>query len=210
MNRLVGAITIGQAPRPDLLAPLLARLPGDVEVVEVGALDGLAADDLPRAADLHHPLATRLRDGTPVTLDEAFLVPLVQAAVDAADARCVEATLLLCAASFAAVRSRRPLVRPLDAAVSVLRRAGAGRIVVVVPVEAQAAWSEAKWREAGFDPLVIVGDLSLADAAGRISAMVLDYVGHATEDVVALHRALGVPLVDLGEAGADAAAARFR
>ena len=37
----IAAVTIGQTPRPDLLEPLLARAGTDIEVIEIGALDGL-------------------------------------------------------------------------------------------------------------------------------------------------------------------------
>ena len=210
MTRLVGAVTIGQTPRSDLLEPLLARLPADVEVVEVGALDPLGSDDLPKGGVGAYRLTTRLRDERPVTLDEAFLAPLVQAAVDEAERRGATTTLLLCAGGFRDVRARGVLVRPFDAAASGLRALGAVRIAVVVPVEAQVSPSERKWRAAGFDPVVIVGSPPALDAVTGISAEVLDYVGHPAADVAALRAALTVPLIDLGEAGAAAAAARFR
>src|SRR3990170_2746921 len=217
MTRTAGAVTIGQTPRADLLEPLLARLPADVEVVEVGALDPLGPHDLPKGCDGAYPLTTRLRDGRTVTLDEAFLAPLAQTAVDEADRRGATATLLLCAGGFpegraggGGGRARGVLVRPFDAAVAELRALAAVRIAVVVPIEAQVSPSERKWRAAGFDPVVIVGSPPALDAVTGISAEVLDYVGHSAADVAALRAALTVPLIDLGEAGAAAAAARFR
>jgi len=210
MTRTAGAVTIGQTPRADLLEPLLARLPADVEVVEVGALDPLGPDDLPKGGDGAYPLTTRLRDGRPVTLDEAFLAPLVQAAVDEAERRGATTTLLLCAGGFPDVRARGVLVRPLDAAVAELRALAAVRIAVVVPIEAQVSPSERKWRAAGFDPVVIVGSPPALDAPIGISAVVLDYVGHPAADIAELRAVLTIPLIDLGEAGASASVARFR
>jgi len=70
----IGAITIGQSPRPDLLARLRSHLQADgVTVVEMGALDALSVADLPGPAAGGYPLTTRLRDGSAVTVDEAFL-----------------------------------------------------------------------------------------------------------------------------------------
>jgi protein AroM len=210
MTRLIAAVTIGQAPRPDLLEPLMARLPADVAVIEVGALDPLDSDDLPKGGVGAYPLTTQLRDGRPATLDEAFLAPLVQAAVDEAERRGATTTLLLCAGGFPHIRARGVLVRPFDAAAAELRTRGAVRIVVAVPIDGQIAPSERKWRAAGFDPVVIVGSPPALDAPAGISAVVLDYVGHPVADVAALQAALTVPLIDLGEAGASATAARFR
>jgi protein AroM len=212
MGRAIAAVTIGQRPRPDLLAPLLARLPADVEVVEEGALDGLTAAQLaPRAAldasasDDAYPLTTRLRDGTAVTMDEAALAPLVQAAVARAGRAGADVTLLLCAGGFLDVVADGPLVRPFDAAVERLRSLGARRIAVVVPFEAQATPVTRKWEDAGFEPLVIVGQLPTLEPPGDgVDAIVLDYVGHPADDVTALRARTQLPVVDLGECGAEA------
>ena len=40
-NKQIGALLIGQSPRPDLVKPLAALLP-DWEIIQAGALDGLA------------------------------------------------------------------------------------------------------------------------------------------------------------------------
>jgi protein AroM len=236
MIRRISSVTIGQSPRPDLLEPLMARLPRDVEVIEVGALDRLAAATLPGWSDRHdlasghYPLTTRLRDGTSVTLDEAELVPLVQAAISAGERAGAEVTLLLCAGGFLDTTATGPLVRPFDAAVERLRSMGARRIVVVVPIEAQARPAARKWATAGFDPVLIVGDPTtltpldlggpfvIADApdghadarrTSPLDAIVLDYVGHPSEAVDALRNRSNLPIVDLGESGAEAAVRHF-
>jgi hypothetical protein len=221
MARAVAAVTIGQSPRPDLVEALLARLPDDVEVLEIGALDLLSAESLPGparsrdAASPAYPLTTRLRDGTPVTMDEADLAPLVQAAIVRAEESAARVILLLCAGGFDGTSSDRPLVRPFDAAVARLRAMHARRIQVVVPFAGQAEAAARKWTSAGFDPVTIVGDPasvasretdSSAPSAPAFDALVLDYVGHPSATVQRLRARTTVPLVDLGECGADAAA----
>lgn len=207
-------MTIGQTPRPDLVASLAPLLPEDVEVVEVGALDRLSANELPPPHSGGYPLTTRLRDGTPVTIDEADLAPLVQAAIDRGEAAGATVTLLLCAGGFEAVTGSGDLVRPFETAVEVLRAADAERIAVVVPIEAQVAPSMGKWLAAGFEPWPVVGAPASLEvevfASGSFDAIVLDYVGHAPADVAALRARAPTPVIDLGEAGAAAAAARFR
>lgn len=229
MARRIAAVTIGQSPRPDLLEPLLARLPGDVEVVEVGALDQLSLATLPGPAtpldngSERYPLTTRLRDGTRVTLDEAQLAPLVQAAIDAAEQAGATVTLLLCAGGFLDATTRGTLVRPFEVAVEQLRTLGARRIAVVVPIQAQAGPATRKWLDAGFDPAPIVGDpgtlgpvdLGVGPAGPEVpartpvGAIVLDYVGHSAAAVAALRSRTDLPVVDLGECGADAAARHY-
>jgi hypothetical protein len=93
----------------------------------------------------------------------------------------------------------------------------ARRIQVMVPFAGQAEAAARKWRSAGFDPVTIVGDpASVASgetgtdssppSSPAFDALVLDYVGHPSATVQRLRTRTTVPLVDLGECGADAAA----
>ena len=207
----IAAVTIGQAPRPDLLEPLLAYV-GSGEIREFGALDELPAAGLPgRFPDSGrtYPLTTRLRDGTAVTIDEADLAPLVQRAIDRAEDAGAVVTLLLCAGGFLDTTARGNLVRPFDAAVAQLRRLRAHRLEVVVPYEAQAEPSRRKWSAAGFEVAVFVGEPGTLDAtvAAGSDAIVLDFVGHPSSTVDALRARTAVPVLDLGECGAIAAVA---
>lgn len=212
-RQVVGAVTIGQTPRPDLLEPLIERIGTAADILETGALDGLAPDRIgPRAQPGRvgtgaYPLTTRLRDGSPVTMDEAELAPLVQQAIDRAEDAGAEVTVLLCAGGFLEATARRALVRPFDAAVRRARELGARRVAIVVPYEGQRSAAEAKWRAAGFEVRATVADLASVRVppGDDLDAIVLDYVGHAGAQVRALRARASVPVIDLGEAGADAA-----
>jgi len=65
MSHRLGAVTIGQAPRVDIVPELQVFLGADVEIVEAGALDGLSSEAVarlsPEPAD--QVLVTRMRDG---------------------------------------------------------------------------------------------------------------------------------------------------
>lgn len=206
----IAAVTIGQAPRPDLLEPLLARIDAE-DVVESGALDGLGADALPpaRRGPGAYPLTTRLRDGSAVTIDEADLAPLVQRAIDRGEDAGALVTLLLCAGGFADATARGHLIRPFDAAAMQLRDMGARRLAVVVPLEGQAEPARRKWAAAGFDAAAVVGDPATLDPRwiAECHAIVLDYVGHSGRAVSAMRSRVDTAVVDLGEAGAAAAVA---
>jgi hypothetical protein len=208
----IAAISIGQSPRPDLVRPLRDRLAhSPVDILEIGALDRLTAADLPAPADGGYPLATRLRDGSPVTVDEAFLAPRVQASIDEAEERGAVASLLLCAGGFAGLRAGRPLVRPFEVATAGLRSMAIERILVIVPLTGQLAPAASKWASAGFAPTVRAARLAevpaiaatVESAAGAV--IVLDYVGHAPDAVRQLRRLVDRPVLDLG----DHAAATF-
>ena len=45
---VLGALTIGQSPRSDLIPEMLPLLGTDVEVIEAGALDGMSLEEVQR------------------------------------------------------------------------------------------------------------------------------------------------------------------
>ncbi len=219
----VGVHVIGQTPRSDLTEELTARFPV-VHFEIVGALDGLEGADVPACGLRAYPLETRLRDGTRVVVDAAFVEPLLQTAVTALDAR-VSAHLVLCAGPFPRLaapappagspRRPTPLIRPFDVAVTHLAARGLRQLDVVVPFAAQATPSLDKWGVAGFGCRVHVfeerprhrpvGDwVSGLVAGSRAQALVFDYVGMRADILdEAVHR-LDRPVFELGRLALDA------
>jgi len=212
----VAAIEIGQSPRPDLVEEVVAVLPDGAELFEVGALDGIDPATIPPIRfDAENPLATRLADGQQIIVDEPWVAPHVQRAIDDAQAQGADAMLLLCAGGFEGIRATKPLVRPAGAVAQVLRAHGVRTILVVVPSPRQIPASESKWRAAGFDPLMLGTPLpkgldDVVEAAAEVKAVVLDYVGHSGKLIDRLEDALesetDALLYDLGRYGAFAMA----
>ena len=62
----VGAITIGQSPRADVVQELLPLMGEQVELIQAGALDGLTREDIQAFAPgpEDYTLISRLRDGS--------------------------------------------------------------------------------------------------------------------------------------------------
>lgn len=218
--RVVAAIFIGQSPREDLVEELAALLPEDVELRQVGALDPIEPEDIPpMAAGAAYPLATRLEDSSEITVDEAWVTPYVQGAVDRAHREGAELAVLFCAAPFDRIRPTLPLIRPFEVAREHVARLGARRLLVVVPADDQVEPAGAKWRGTGADVEMLVARLeegveSIVEAAAEreVDAVVLDFVGHPPEEVIELEDALEAEtdahLVDLGRLAAQAAADR--
>lgn len=79
----LGAVTIGQSPRNDMIADMLPLLGNKADVVQQGALDDLSPEEIqacgPQPGD--GVLITRLRSGRTVTVAEKHMVRLVQKAV---------------------------------------------------------------------------------------------------------------------------------
>ena len=80
----IGMITIGQSPRIDIIPEMREVLGRDVEILEAGALDGLALEEVkkfyPKGRD--YILCTRMSDGTEVIVAKRFIVPRVQKCID--------------------------------------------------------------------------------------------------------------------------------
>ena len=118
-------------------------------------------------------------------------------------------THLLCAGGFLGATSRGTLVRPFEAGVATVRQLGARRVTVIVPFAGQAEPSRRKWAAAGVDAAPLVGDPATVDVRwiAECHAIVLDYVGHPGKAVADLRARTEIPVIDLGEIGAEAAVA---
>ena len=69
-------LTIGQTPRDDILPEFKEILGDEFEIMEAGALDGLALEDV-KAIDVRpddYILVSRMRDGTEVKITKRFIV----------------------------------------------------------------------------------------------------------------------------------------
>ena len=210
MTRTVGMVTIGQAPRVDVVTEM-AKLMGSAEIIERGALDGLTPREIeplaPAAGD--ELLVTRLRDGRAVFLAKRRVTPLVQQRIEELEAEGVALTVLLCTGAFHGLRARRPLVEPHKILLGMLRGIRfEGRLGVLTPSARHVAQTEARWRSYGFDPVVAplspydsahapVSAPAIADAlgAGSVGLVVLDCMGFRRETRVELEERLGVPVL---------------
>lgn len=99
-------LTLGQTPRDDLVPDLVASLDRPVEVIELGALDGLEPSEIAALAPGpdDHVLVTRLRDGTQVELGKRWLVERLQALLERSPVTAGGAHVLLCTGDFSALR----------------------------------------------------------------------------------------------------------
>ena len=211
-DTVVGIHTIGQTPRPDLMEGLTGLL-GLSRFEMRGALDDLTRDQVPACDPDGYPLETRLRDGTPIVADAAFLEPHLQDAIADLDSR-VSAHLVLCAGTFPSLTARKPLIQPVEVAVAELSARGLESLEVMVPFGAQAVPSARKWEAAGFSCRIHVFGESggrpltrwLADRLGKTSAdaLVFDYVGSPAEVLESVGPEIEIPVFALGRLAIDA------
>jgi hypothetical protein len=214
----IGTLTIGQTPRPDLVASLKQRFP-QAEIIEAGALDGLKSSDLPTLHDeTAYLLTTRMRNGDLVHVPESFLIPLIADGLKRLEAQNISMIFLLCAGTFAELSSTIPLVKPFVLAHELLANIGVKNIGIIAPIPEQVRPIQARWESAGFTVTVWAADATHPteafintvkhhQAKNGFKALVLDYVGHPAAVSQTLQNKLAIPVVDLGEIAVAALAA---
>jgi protein AroM len=201
--KTVAAITIGQSPRETVIEELARLVPG-VRWREEGALDGLDAHAIgalaPRPGEM--PLVARLRDGAVVALGENQLQPLMQQAIERAEAA-ADVVLVQCASDFE-VTSRAALVLPARVLAGIVGALGLSRVAVFCPHAGQVAWERARWKRLGVEAAVTVvppyhgADLAAAARealAQEVQAILLDCFGYTLETRCAVADACGLPAI---------------
>ena len=205
----IGMVTVGQAPRSDVVPDMAALLP-DVEILEAGALDGLDRAAIARLAPEGDDeiLVTRLADASAVFVGKAQVLPRVTARIAALEAQGVALTVLLCTGAFPRLTTRRPLLEPQQVLLGVLRGLSyPGRLGVLTPSERHVPQTTARWRADGFDAAVVPlspyeehdpAALARATAALRDAAaglVVMDCIGFRDVTRRDLSARLGVPVL---------------
>jgi protein AroM len=158
LRPVVGLITIGQAPRVDVVPDMAEILGPGVEIREAGALDGLDRAEIaslaPGAAD--EILVTRLADASSVFVAKRHVTPRVQAKLAELERAGVTLTALLCTGAFGHLAASRPLIQPHQVLLGVLRgMSWPGRLGILTPSVPHVPQTEARWRADGFDPVVV-------------------------------------------------------
>ena len=156
-EKVLGTLTIGQAPRPDVTPIIDRHVSTEVRRIHRGALDGLShaeidARYMPGAGE--PALVTRLKDGRVVELSRRRMREGVQEALAVLDAEC-DVILLLCTGTFEGLECKRAwLVEPDH----IIPRMVAGLIErrqlgVMVPIASQIGSESGKWRPLPVPPI---------------------------------------------------------
>jgi len=209
MNFRIGALTISQSPRHDLLEPLRVMFP-EHDIIEAGALDEMDRQVLPDGTYASYPLTTTLINGERVTLDRDFLAPLVQDALTRLEAQNINIAVLLCAGDFPDLRGNISVIQPTYMAQNILHGMGIKRLAVISPIAIQIPPIERKWTQAEFEPLVwmmppnrtleqqSIWINSQLETHSEVACVVLDYVGYPTKSILSLQKLVDKPIFDLG------------
>jgi len=202
----IGALTIGQTPRDDVVVPLRQSLGRCVEIVEAGALDGLSREEIESlTADQGGALlVTRLRDGGEVRVREALLSDRLQQALARLQDR-VQLIAFLCTGDFPRLSASVPVLQPGPMLRCLARTLGLDRLGVLTPADQQIPSQRERWR--GVAREVVVEAASpygpreeLRRAASRlrqaeVDTAVMDCIGYTLEMKRTLHRVIRQPVM---------------
>ena len=210
-NILLGTVTIGQAPRPDITPILTQHLSARTACIHAGLLDGLTRAQIeeayaPEAGEA--TLITRLLDGSSVVVSKARVLGLMNLKIASLQAQGCGFILLLCTGVFEGLQCEGAWLIEPDLIVSPAVAAIAGRrqVGIVVPLQSQVDSEGHKWRGLALPPIYGVaspyapesGALAraardLRDQGARL--LVMDCMGFVEghRDIAA--RASGLPVI---------------
>jgi protein AroM len=110
----IGAVTIGQSPRVDIVPEILEVLGPGVEILERGALDGLSLKEVNdfRPGRRGSILITRMKDGTEVKVTRQYVMQRLTNCISELEGKGAELSILLCTEDFPEIESKKLLLRP--------------------------------------------------------------------------------------------------
>ncbi len=198
MPPTLGALTIGQSPRDDVVAEMQDLL-GGTRLIQCGALDGMTPSDVQALAPTRGDsvLVSRMRDGTEVRLAERHVMPRLQQCVRSLEPQ-VDLFLLLCTGDLPGLSSPRPVLMPGKVLRAMAAALGPSRLGVLTPAVEQTEAQRTRWRDVA--PQVAVEPVSpysqrreIGEAARRLAGagvdvVVMDCIGY-TRDMKAVVRA---------------------
>jgi protein AroM len=204
----IGAITIGQSPRIDVV-PEIIGLCGGVEFEERGALDGLSDEEIQRLAPEQgeYVLVTRLKDGRSVHIAKKHILTRMQLQIDDLIQQGVEGILLLCTGEFPGFRCSKPILYPQRLLQYFVASVAADKVVgVLSPDASQIPQSSSRWRENGVAQAVVepanpYGDPEQVLAAGKklkqqgAELLVMDCIGYTCTMKQQIKQSTGLPVV---------------
>ena len=183
----VGAITVGQSPRIDVTPDIMPIFGNKVELIEIGALDGLSYEEIakfePEEGD--YVLVSRMSDGGSVTFAEKHILPRLQECIYKLEEEGVSLIIFFCTGTFPVeFHSKVPLIFPnmvLSNIVPLLTRKRS--ISVLIPSELQIDQAKERW-------IKLVEEVSVFAASpyGKLEdvRLVAEKLAEADSDLVVL------------------------
>jgi protein AroM len=218
-RKMLGTLTIGQAPRPDMTPIIDRHVPAAVRRIHKGVLDGLSATEIDArfAAAAGEPaLVTRLADGRVVELSRRRMREAVQECLGGLEAEGCDVILVLCTGTFEGLECRRAWLIEPDRIIPPMLAGliGRRRLGIVVPIASQIASESGKWQTLPTAPLFAAAGPYGADTEAEIGRAGADLKARGAEMILLdcigfteRHRAALAPL-DIAVVLSNAVAAK--
>lgn len=206
----LGAITIGQSPRDDVIAEMLPYLGKDVKIIQAGALDELTYEEIlelePEDGD--NVLVSKLNDGRSVILGESYILPLLQDCIEKVSTEGADAIIFLCTGELPDVfKASKPIFYPERILLGTTQSlVGKGKVGVILPDKDQKKLCIKKWSQVGVDVVVVNGSPYNGDdeidevimelnKEDNIDLIVLDCMGYTQEMKNKVSKGTGKPVI---------------
>lgn len=205
--KTIGLLTIGQSPRTDVTPSLKDILGDKISVVERGALDRLADDELVNIAPTEHEetYISRLRNGQSVKISKEKLIPLLQEELKELEKQS-DMILMLCTGDFPMIYSTKLVLYPdkllthtVQAIIPQEKKLG-----LIIPLEEQRSSLSEKWKDSQLKLKIEVAspydkndifDCALRLKEKGVSAIVLDCMGYNEEQKKEVKNASNLPVI---------------
>ena len=201
-------LTIGQAPRDDVLPTLLKILGEGIEIIQAGALDGKTKKDLEKIEfkEEDYVLISRLRDGTEVKMTKEYVLPLLQQKIHSLENEGVDITVIMCTGKFPKFNSKKLVITPQEILRGILDASlKSGRLGIIYPAFEQVKMAETEFKRPGIEiysdwlsPYTKKGkleDLSLRLIEERLDLIFLNCFGYGTNVKEYIKKYTGVPTI---------------
>lgn len=201
----LGVVTIGQAPRVDMVPEMAVHWPG-VSVLERGALDGWTSAEIGAVPIVggDEVLTSRLSDGGSAVFGRELILPLLQQRIAELEQHGVEATLLVCTGEFPQFDHSRPLFTASNLLSNGVAALAGGLVGVICPLAEQQDDLRRKFEPQvtvtavanpyGGSPADFVAATEQLSAKG-VGLIVLDCMGYTEEHRSWVRSATDIPVV---------------
>lgn len=207
-NPRIGALVIGQSPRPDVERELAELAGGRVDFDLRGCLDGLgrAEIDALTPVDDADTMFTRLPNGDGVVISKKAVVANGTAKIKSLAAAGYDVTMVLCTGEFPDWIGKFNVLFPSRTVNAMVRGClPEGRLGVFSPLAEQCATSRARWNKAGYDTAVVALSPNAGPDEARTAAeslrghapdlLVLDCISYTRETKVIVRDVLKAPAI---------------
>ncbi|MFX0171582.1 MAG: AroM family protein [Candidatus Hodarchaeota archaeon] len=203
----IGLLTIGQSPREDILPELIPLLNPQLEIAEVGLLDGLNFEEIEelKPETTESQLISRLNDGSQVKLSEVKICKLLPSTIHRMiTEKKVNAVGILCTHNFPKSDFSYPIIYPIDylkfLVNFILKITNLG---VVVPSNDQIEMTANKWET---EKIVVKAKSPYSKSKSwrriiqlfvqeKVEAIVLDCIGYKIMDKQEIQNLIPVPIL---------------